>query len=71
MLPSSALFTFDSLPLGLNETDTNRSSSILIYSDIRPSIYTQNSGMMPMIIENRRKTTRRIKNRIILLTKFD
>jgi hypothetical protein len=31
MLPTSALFAADSLPLGLNEADTFEFSSLLIY----------------------------------------
>ncbi len=36
--------------LGLNDADTLKSSSILIYSNTEQSIYTQGEGMMPYMI---------------------
>ncbi len=39
MLPSSALFMVDSLPLGFNEADKLKSSSILIYFVSEQDIY--------------------------------
>jgi hypothetical protein len=40
-MPSSALFTVDPLPLGLNEADTHRSRAIMIYCPSEHSLYTQ------------------------------
>ncbi len=41
------------MQLGLNEADTFESSSVLIYWIETISIYTQNDGVMPEIVEKK------------------
>ncbi len=51
-MQSSALFTIDSLPLGLNEADMFKLSSILIYWVTEQSIYTQERWPDAVLIKN-------------------
>jgi len=52
MLVFKQVFTFlmHAVPLGYNEADTNKSSSILIYWCAKQIINTRSVGLMSMII---------------------
>ncbi len=43
------------MQLGFNEAETFKSSLILIYEDTEQSIYTQNGGLMSMVIKPGKK----------------
>ncbi len=51
MLPSSALFTVASFPLGFNDADTLGSSSILIYFQPEQRLFTQSNTHDAMVIK--------------------
>jgi hypothetical protein len=40
----------------LNDIDTNESSLVLIYKHTEHTIYTQNGGLMPVVIKNGKDT---------------
>jgi hypothetical protein len=51
MVPSSIMFTDDTSSLDLNEADTIKSSSVLIYYYTEQSIYARMNGSMPELIK--------------------